>query len=203
MTRCRVTRGKNVGREFPTFKMLELAPCCPLASVLEPSQKKCFEKFHFLIYRGLFNSQRGTSALLCSSSTLHLKGQITLFYIIVQIFFNFFSFNTGQSWSWSRSRPFFTAPVPAKKGGSGFTTLPLITTTTSPPSLPVIRLMCPCHPSPCLIVSLSPCLTVSLSPCLLVSLSPYLHVSRLPVCLHHCITVSYLSVSESYCLTSP
>ena len=40
-----------------------------------------------LIYRGLFYSQKGTSALLCSSSTLlKIKGMIILFYIIVNIF---------------------------------------------------------------------------------------------------------------------
>ena len=31
--------------------------------------KKSFEKFHFLIYRGLFYLQKGMSALLCSSSS--------------------------------------------------------------------------------------------------------------------------------------
>ena len=32
--------------------------------------KKSFYKFYFSIYRGLFFSKKGTSALLCSSSTL-------------------------------------------------------------------------------------------------------------------------------------
>ena len=39
-----------------------------------------------------------------------------IYYTIVQNFVYFFSFSTGQNWSWNRL--FFTAPAPAKKGST-------------------------------------------------------------------------------------
>ena len=54
------------------------------------------------------------------------RERLILFYIIVKIFVYFFSLNTGQSWSLSWSRPFFTALAPAKKGCSGSTTLRIL-----------------------------------------------------------------------------
>ena len=91
--------------------------------------KKSSEKFHFLIYWGLFYTQKGQSDLLCSYGT-SLKRDILNYNMIVQ--------NSVQRCSYSRSRPFFfTALANAKKGGSGSTTLvdsePMLTRKGSTP----------------------------------------------------------------------
>ena len=57
--------------------------------------KKSFYKFHLSIYRGLFYLKKGTSASLCSSSTV-IKDILILFYIIVNNLVYFFSFNIGS-----------------------------------------------------------------------------------------------------------
>ena len=88
--------------------------------------KESCEKFHFLLFRDFFYSQKGTSAFLCSSSTvLQEKRQINFLHDCK--FFSFFSLNikVGQSWSWSwnRSRLLFSgsSQIRAAPGGSGFT----------------------------------------------------------------------------------
>ena len=108
--------------------------------------------------------------MLCSSSTLHLKeGQITLFYIIVQIFF-LLSFLSTQvragAGAGAGAAPFSRLRFQPKRAAPASQHCP----SSPPPPLPPPP---PCHTSHVSLspVSLSHCLTVSLSHCLPYSVS--------------------------------
>ena len=100
------------------------APAPALALVHNLLLKKSSENFHFSIYQACFIHRNVQLLCFALPVLLYLKGQINLIYIFVNIFVISFLLTWGHSWSLScraGAAPFFSAP--AKKGGSGSTTL--------------------------------------------------------------------------------